>query len=493
VIHVDLLAVRYGSQTVLSDVSLAVAQGEFVLLSGPSGCGKSTLALCLAGLIPHTVPADLSGSVRINGLDTRLHPPARLARQVGVIFQNPATQLFNATVEEEVAFAPRNLNLTAEEIEVRVRRSLAATGIEHLRWRAVRALSGGEQQRVAIASVLTLQPPVLVLDEPTANLDWRGVKQITSTLARLNREFGLTVIIIEHRLAALASLSTRVVLMDGGRVVADGSPSVVLSDKAQLAVLGLRYPWLDMDRRIEPDDLAPLPAGEEPLVALRQVTAGYGGRGGANRAGRRVLSEFDLRLYPGQFAALVGDNGAGKSTIARLLAGVLRPQRGQVAWHAALRRHSPGRRVGLLFQNPLHQLVCDRVEDEVTFGPANYGLSDDVEPLMAAADLATLRDRRPHILSVGQQQRTALAATLALRPHLLILDEPTMGQDWAHLSRLMDYLVYLHRNGQSILLITHDERLVCRYAQRIIRLADGQVVADGILPASATPASRSAL
>ena len=480
-IHIDHLTARYGSRLVLNNVSLDVEQGEFVLISGPSGSGKSTLALCLAGLIPQAVPANLSGRVTVAGLDTQTHPLPALARQVGVVFQNPATQLFNTTVEEEIAFAPRNLSLPGEEIEARVRQSLAATGIEHLRQRSVRALSGGEQQRVAIAAVLALRPSVLVLDEPTANLDWHGVEQVTSTLARLQREHGLTVILIEHRLAAVAPLATRVVLMDAGRIVADGPPAAVLTDKMRLKALGLRYPWLDVSRRVEPADLERLPADGDPLVALRRVTAGYGRR--------QVFSELNLALYPGQFVALVGDNGVGKSTVARLLAGILRPQRGRVKWHPALRRLSAGRRVGLLFQNPLHQLVCDRVEDEVTLGPANYGLAlvDNLSPLLAAADLTPLRHRRPQTLSAGQQQRTALAATLALRPRLLILDEPTMGQDWAHLSRLMDYLTHLHDNGQSILLITHDDRLVCRYARRIVRLAGGQVVADGYLPTPATP------
>jgi len=158
-----------------------------------------------------------------------------------------------------------------------------------------------------------------------------------------------------------------------------------------------------------------------------------------------------------------------------------------VDWHPALRRRAPGRRPGLRFQNPLPQVVCERGEDEVAFGPTNYGLTDGIAPLLAAADLTALRHRRPQTLSAGQQQRTALAATLALQPRLLILDEPTMGQDWAHLSRLMDTLTHLHHNGQTILLITHDDRLVCRYARRIIRLADGDVVADGALPAPALP------
>jgi len=478
-LHVDHLTVRYGSQLVLNDVTLKVERGEFVLISGPSGCGKSTLALCLAGLIPQAVPASLSGRVTVSGLDTQVHPLSILTRQVGMVFQNPFTQLFNATVDDEIAFAPRNLNLSHEEVKARVRQALIATGIEQLRHRSVRALSGGEQQRVAIAAVLALRPRVLVLDEPAANLDWHGVEQLTSALARLHREHGLTVILIEHRLAAFAPLATRVVLMGPGRIVANGSPTAVLADKAQLKALGLRYPWLDVGRRVEPADLAPSLAEGEPLVALRRVTAGY--------SRQPVLSGLDLALYPGQFVALVGDNGVGKSTVARLLAGILRPQRGRVEWHPTL---PPARRTGLLFQNPVHQLVCDRVEDEVAFGPINYGLTDDLSPLLAAADLTALRHRHPQGLSAGQQQRTALAATLALRPRLLILDEPTMGQDWDHLSRLMDHLIHLYHGGQTILLITHDDRLICRYAQRIVRLAGGRVVADGLLLAPVPPSSR---
>ena len=484
-IQVDNLTVQYGSETALRNMSLMVKQGEFVLISGPSGCGKSTLVLCLAGLIPQALPANVTGQVQILGLDTRTHPLPALAQHVGVVFQNPATQLFNATVEEEVAFAPRNLNLPGDEIEGRVRRSLATTGIEHLRRRSVRALSGGEQQRVAIAAVLALRPPVLILDEPTANLDWNGVRQITSTLAHLHQKEGLTVILVEHRLATVASLATRAVLIDEGCIVDDGSPDAVLTNKSRLACLGLRYPWLDVGRRVEATDPSPASDDGYPLVAMRQVTAGYGGP--------PVVSELDLTIRAGQFIALVGDNGAGKSTIARLLAGILRPQRGQITWHPALRRYPSGRRTGLLFQNPLHQLVCDRVDDEVTFGPANYGMTDDISPLLDAADLTMLRHRRPQTLSAGQQQRTALAATISLQPRLLILDEPTMGQDWAHLSRLMDYLTHLHQNGQTILLITHDDRLISRYARRIIRLADGAVVADGVLPTPLLPSPMSAL
>jgi len=474
VIDVEHLTVQYARTLALDDVSLSVRRGSFVLISGPSGCGKSTLALCLAGLIPHVTPGRMEGSVSVGGWDTRACRLPDLACQVGLVFQNPATQLFNATVEEEVAFAPRNLGLPAEDVAARVAFAMQATGITHLRDREARALSGGEQQRVAISSVLALRPRVLVLDEPTANLDWKGTEQVLSTLVRLQREEGLTVVIIEHRLPAITGLADRVLLMQEGRIVADGPPEEVFTDRQRTAAMGVRYPWHDVAQNLGehfPENVAALVGDVQPLVTLRGVDAGYGRR--------RVLSDLNLAISPGEFVALVGDNGAGKSTVARVIAGVLRPGRGRVIWDRASRRLPWGKRVGLLFQNPLQQLVCDRVEDEVAFGPRNYRLANGngLEAVLEAADLITIRERHPQLLSAGQQQRTALAATMALLPRLLILDEPTMGQDWGHLSRMMDYLVRLNQDGQAILLITHDDKLICRYARRIVRLREGRVVA----------------
>jgi len=481
VIDVDHLTIRYGSTLALQDLSLRVQRGSFTLISGPSGCGKSTLALCLAGLIPHVLPARMEGRIRVGGLDTTACSVSDLARQVGLVFQNPATQLFNATVEEEVAFAPRNLGLPLGTVAARVAFALQATGIVHLRSRDVRTLSGGEQQRVTIASVLALRPGVLVLDEPTANLDWKGTEQVLSALARLQREEGLTVVIIEHRLEAIADLADRVLLMKDGRVVADGPPEEVFADRRRMAAMGLRYPRPGSDGRLPRGMLEgvaggrvrPPAGGAQPLVLLRGVEAGYGRH--------IVLKDFNLPIYPGELLALVGDNGAGKSTVARVIAGILRPRRGRVIWDHASRHLPWGRRVGLLFQNPLQQLVCDRVEDEVAFGPRNYDQEngDGLEAVLEAADLTSIRSRRPQMLSAGQQQRTALAAAMVLAPRLLILDEPTMGQDWGHLSRLMDYLLRLNHDGQAILLITHDHKLVCRYAGRIVTLRDGRVVTDG--------------
>lgn len=461
-IEVTDLTVHYGEQPALESISFTVGRGEFVLLSGPSGCGKSTLARALNGLIPHAVSARMTGRVTVDGLNTATHPLPELAAHVGLVFQNPATQLFNATVEEEIAFAPRNLGLPAGEVSARVAFALDATGISHLRGRAIRTLSSGEQQRVAIASVLALRPQVLVLDEPLSNLDWRGVEQVMSTLARLHREEGLTILVIEHRLPAVIPLADRALLMQGGRIVADGQPEDVLVDVGDWR-LGIG----DCQR----ENHLSHPT-TQPLVAIQGLEAGYGRR--------TVLQGLNLALYPREFVALVGDNGAGKSTLAKVLAGLLRPRRGKIIWDDQLRHLPLGRRVGFLFQNPLDQLVCDTVEEEVAFGPRNLGLvvKERVETTLAATDLTALRHRRPAALSAGEQQRTALAAALSTAPHLLILDEPTMGQDWAHLSLMMESLIQLNHNGQTILLITHDDRLVCRYARRIIRLEEGRIVRE---------------
>ena len=234
-IEVDNLTVRYGEITATEGLSLQVERGEFVLITGPSGCGKSTLARCLTGLIPHSSSAEMSGSVVVDGLPTREHTIPQLATHVGLVLQNPATQLFCLTVGEEVGFGPRNLGLSPTEVAERCDFALAAMGIEHLRQRMVNAISEGEQQRVAIASVLAMRPSILVLDEPTCNLDLKGTKLIVEALDRLRRHHGLTILVIEYRLHDFGQLADRLVVMNGGRNVADGAPRQIFGQRELLA------------------------------------------------------------------------------------------------------------------------------------------------------------------------------------------------------------------------------------------------------------------
>jgi energy-coupling factor transporter ATP-binding protein EcfA2 len=468
---------------------LNVEPGEFVLLTGPSGCGKSTLAHCLNGLIPHASQATMAGQVMVDGVPTTDRTVAQMATHVGLVFQNPSTQLFGSTVEEEVAFGPRNLGLPPQEVAERAAFALAAAGIEHLRQRDTRSLSAGEQQRVAIAAVLSMRPKVLVLDEPTSSLDLKGTRAVLGTLTHLRREYGLTVLIIEHRLSEAGAVADRVVVMDEGRVSLDGPTETIFGQREVLSGLGIRYPepaHEALPRRVCAERVPIEGNGPKPIVRMSRVQAGYDSG--------LVLRDLSLAIYPEEFVALVGDNGSGKTTVARLLAGLLKPQQGEVAWDENLRQLPLGRRAGLLFQNPLQQLFCDSVEGEVTFGPDNFGLRSDgrLETIFRVAGLAELRARNPYALSVGQQQRVALASILALEPALLILDEPTMGQDWGSLSRVMDFLTRLNGHGQAILLITHDHKLVCRYADRILKLENGRLseMAPGVGPAGETNEER---
>ena len=479
-LEVTGLTVRYGTRLALDDVSFCVETGEMVLLSGPSGCGKSTLARCLVGLIPHSSTAEgvqMSGSVCVAGLDTRKHTIPQLTSHIGLVFQNPATQLFCLTVGEEVTFGPRNLGLSGDEVADRGRFALEATGIRHLRERAVNTLSTGEKQRLAIASVLAMRPRILVLDEPTSNLDLKGTRAVLNTIRQLQQEQGMTVLVIEHRLHDMGRIADRMLVMDKGRIVADDEPGNILSQKQFMAQVGIRYAWHVLE-----DDWSALVPGDlvvnggrsdTPLVELHGVEAGYGRN--------VVLKGVDLSIGSGEFVALVGDNGSGKTTVAKVLAGLLRPKRGQMLWHGRVGKPQAGEDVGLLLQNPLSQLFCDSVEDEVAFGPRNFGSGSEQSfaEALQATNLEGLRSRQPYALSSGQQQRTALAAILSLRPELLILDEPTMGQDWNHLSRFMDFLAQINGQGTSVLLITHDYKLVCRYAQRVLVLQGGRIVADG--------------
>lgn len=469
-IELDGVSVRFGEQLALDRVSARVGQGEFVLVTGSSGCGKSTLTRCLNGLIPHAIAATLTGEVLVGGVATRDWTVSDLARSVGLVFQNPAAQLFCLTVGEEVEFGPRNLGWADQRIDAERERVLDALGISALRHRHLQTLSGGELQRVAIASVLAMKPSVLVLDEPTSHLDSHGRAGLLATLDRLGAD-GLTTIVVEHRIGEVARRAPRTIVMDQGRIEADGATEAIFTRRDLLRRLGLRRPTDEEEsdwRRLVTSRTS---HDGTPVVELRGVEAGYGPR--------QVLDRIDLAIHEGEFIALVGDNGCGKTTLARVLAGLLRPRGGSIRWRGDHVR--PGRDTGLLFQDPSAQLFCDTVGDEVAFGPRRFGSFEQAE-LDAALEthgLAGLAGRTVRRLSVGQQQRTALAAVLSLRPRLVILDEPTLGQDWRNLSRFMDHLVALNREGCTVVVISHDYKLVHRYATRILVLDQGRIVADG--------------
>jgi energy-coupling factor transporter ATP-binding protein EcfA2 len=354
--------------------------------------------------------------------------------------------------------------------------ALEASGLSALRQRKPFNLSGGQKQRLAIAAVLAMKPRLLVLDEPTASLDVEGTNQVMETLRDLNQRLGITIVLIEHRLAEVAQLARRTIIMGAGTILIDAATQEILADRDKLQELGLRRP---VEQPLSPwSELlvqnGPAGQGEEILLELHSVTAGY--------AGQAVIHDIDLKLVSGEFAALVGSNGAGKTTLGMAAAGLLRPQKGKIRFRDGSKPR-PGLDVSMLFQDPSEQLFTDTVDEEIAFGPQNYRIfrPEDHERVLQETDLGTLRERKPFSLSIGQQQRTALGACLALKPALLILDEPTLGQDWRHLERLMDYLAILNEAGMGILLITHDYKLVHRYAERVIYMENGKIVMDGRL------------
>jgi energy-coupling factor transport system ATP-binding protein len=475
-IDVRDLAVQYGTIPALQVSHLAISAGECVLVTGPSGCGKSTLARVISGLIPHALPATMQGTVRVAGLEVQETAVSDLAQHVGTVFQNPSAQLFHLRVEDDVAFGPRNLGLDGDQVRQRVEWALDAVGIRALRDRHPPELSGGQKQLVAIAAALAMQPQILVLDEPTASLDVGSSAKVMHALRKLRRDLGMTMVIIEHRLAEVAQLAERIVVMDEGRIVLDSPLEAVLDDRQFLRRMGLRRPVEQAPASWESLLVANghSPHDVQPLVAMQGISAGYNGR--------RVIEDIDLTLFPGEFAALVGDNGAGKSTLALVAAGLLKPAAGSLRY-GGCKRLRPGLDVALLFQDPSEQLFTDSVDEEVAFGPRNYRCFNHSthEQTLSETDLLALKTRGPLALSMGQQQRTALAACLSLRPRLLILDEPTLGQDWDHLQRLMEFLTVLNRQGIAVLLITHDYKLVHRYARRVILMEDGRIVLDGRL------------
>jgi len=495
---------------VFEDLSLNIWPNETVLLLGPSGCGKSTLALLISGIIPHVVYANVEGAIEIDGAAVETLPAADLAQQVGVVFQDPEAQFCTFRVRDEVAFGPENLCLDTLTISQRINTALIGVGLNGFEERVIYRLSGGEKQRVAVASVLALNPDILIFDSVTANLDPLGVHQLFAVIRELRRH--KTVVVIEQRLDDMIDFVDRVIVLDdSGRVVMDGSPGEVFASGSLVSVdygfwkpqvaelfLGLRD-W-------RPESGTPLTVSEA-AEALR--SAGYRIQGGSPaqsddekprspalvvdglaytyQDGTRALDYVSLAIPEGAFYAIVGQNGSGKTTFVQHLTGIKRPPRGKV-WLfgkdiSELKIREITAQVGYIFQNPEHQFVERSVGEELAYSLKIRGDPEDEITRRVGEACARFgfwdHQVNPHRLSAGEMRRLSVATMLLVEPHVLVLDEPTFGQDHRSAEAIMAILAELHREGRTIIMVTHDMRLVAGYAERVAVMGAGRVIFEG--------------
>ena len=505
----------------LAGVSLEIAPGAFVAVVGGNGSGKSTFARMLNALL---LPDH--GCVRVAGLDTRAPTQrAEIRRRVGLVFQNPENQIVASTVEDDIAFGPENLGLPAAEIERRVHAALGAMGIADLATAEPHHLSGGQKQRVAIAGILAMEPDVICLDEPTSSLDPRARADVMAAVRQLHAD-GHAVVLITHHMAE-AALADRIVVLEHGQVVLDAPPRVAFADP-RLAAWGIEPPpavvaWralgrpggspvpLDIDELAErlAQRLRRAPARAEPPAPRVEARGIAGGRGldlagigfrfpaaAGGGAAAPALDGVDLHLSPGECVGLLGATGSGKSTLALNAAALLRPYRGTVSvdglrpwnvsrWRRAGQLRALRRAVGLVFQRPEAQFFEETVEEEVAFGPINYGMPERSARGAARSALGlmgldpAMGSRSPFELSGGEMRRVAIAGVLAFSPDYVLLDEPTAGLDADGRRVLLDLVAGLRGTGRGVLLITHRMEEAGALADRLLVLSRGRMVATG--------------
>lgn len=470
------LNIRYRgrSRPAVSNLTLNIGRGEFVLLAGDSASGKSTAMQAVCGFIPDMIPAEISGEIRLDG--TTHSDPSEVAGLACMVQQDPETQFCTETVEEEVAFGPENLKFNHADIERAIGSSLSSVKASHLRDRTLSTLSGGEKQKVAIASMLAVKPRLLILDEPTANLDRRSVGQVIRAVEGMKKKSDLTVIIIEHRLKDFIDLVGRVMVLDGGRLTVDCT-------RGQEVFGRVREEAITPPEYRRPDE-----ASTTAVISVDKLSYEVDGF--------TILDDVSFRINGGSVVALMGENGSGKTTVLRHLAGLQKIQRGRIvvcestatpdrladAWRI-------GRDVGLIFQNPNHQIFENTVEREMLFAPRNFDAplttaESYVEEFEEHEDLR--RYVHPHCLSFGQKRRVNIQSGSSHEPSIILLDEPFAGQDKENATRIVNILERLQSQGKTIVIVTHDHELARGFCTDLIALSQGRVVASG--PTESVPA-----
>jgi energy-coupling factor transport system ATP-binding protein len=494
---IENLSFKYRTrpELALEDISFELKQGELLLIAGSSGCGKTTLARCINGLIPRSYRGERKGKALLYGRDVAEMQIAEMAQMVGTLLQDPERQIVASNVFNEIAFGPENLGMPREEIVARVDKVMKRLNLEYLLERETFNLSGGEKQKVALAGVLTMNPSILLLDEPLASLDPASAHEALQVFRSLADE-GKTVILVEHRVEdALETNPDRLLYMKDGRIKYLG-PIHDLPPEIDHRQVKLPAAWVV--QRVKAMETPPVPTPKpqaaeigEPMVVFEDVHFRY------DDEYPWILQNVNLTIHRGDLIALLGPNGAGKSTLVKHAIGLLKPTRGRVLVEGQDTRKMSvaqiARILGYVFQSPTHMLYAPTVREELEFGPKNLdfepvAMDKSVSESISTVNLKGLEEYPPLGLSFGQQKRTTIAAVLAMRSKILIMDEPTAGQDFANYTRFMEALCspsngahsILSANFDSTLFITHDLDLAVTYANRILLFGDKHIIADGL-------------
>jgi len=504
---------------VISQLNLRVKQGEFLLVTGPNGSGKTTLGTMLNALIPYNYRyGTLKGRITVAGKDTAATSVAEFSQIVGMVFQEVEAQFLTLSVEDELVFGPENLGVSREEIQRRLDWVLKLLKLEGYNEKSPFELSGGQKQRVAIGAALMTLPKILVLDEPTSDIDPLGKVEVLATIRDLRESLNMTIILVEHLTDDVALLADRVLLLKDGRLILEGAPREFFGSVDTLKKNGVEPPQVSQVSFALRNKLsnAAIPLTVDEFVQLiapkinlaktsskRQPT--FDASTPEQSEGGQLIELKDLwHTYPdgtvalkgvdlsiprkGPMVALLGQNGSGKTTLAKHLNGILKPTKGCVNVDGldtrSANRKDLVQKVGYVFQNPDHQIANNTVFKEVSYGLENLGLSQDqinerVKNVLEFLDITSYANEQPFLLQKGIRQRTVIASILAMRPSVIVVDEPTTGQDAVNSRVIMEMLKGLHAQGYQIVLITHNMNIAAEYCGRTIVMSEGRILADG--------------
>ena len=498
-------------RSVLKNINLEIKEGDFVVITGPTGAGKTTLCEMMNGIIPNFVKGNLTGHITVDGMDPTKTQVATMSQTVGLVFQDPNTQLFGMTVEEDIAFGATNLGYDYEECMKRVNRSVEDLNLAALLSRKPMELSGGQKQSVAIAGIYAMLPKIIVCDEPTSMLDPIGKSNIFSLVKDINKKYGITVVLVEHVMSEVVRHADKVVVMDRGAIVMQGSVGEVFSQVDKLNELGLNVPQsIELSMKLKDagyvsdvslitDDLIeklknvqpkrPVESSKKDSVAAEKETIidvddlVFSYLGDTNQ-----VDHVSLQFKKGDFVAIIGQNGAGKTTLCRSIIGLLKPTSGTIKVAeidvATKTVAELSGTVGYCFQNPDEQIFKDSVEDELLFGAENLGRLDEnarerINQIISDVGLDRYRKVWPKYLSKGERQRLTMGSIIAMDPDVVIVDEPTTGQDWRETIWIMDLLKKINDEGKTVIIITHNMEIVCSYCNRVLAMRYGKVLLDG--------------